>query len=144
MQFRIQGHKIQCIRSTYDSEIKRSRQKVVASFDRWADKIPSDGLDDFTPEEHEELKVWWANRQSEKEASFNRVYVRSSTSDMARMVRSISTEDGASELTEELASSLWEQITELQKALRKAGFPRPKASKAKPAAKAAGQGDLLC
>lgn len=35
MQIRIQARKIQCIRSIYDPEIKRSRQKVVASFASW-------------------------------------------------------------------------------------------------------------
>lgn len=141
MQFRIQGQRIQCIRSVYDTETKRCKQHLIVSFPKWSDKIPADDLTNLTPEEHEELKVWWTNRQSEKEASFNRVYVRSSASDMARMVRSISTEDGASELTEDLASSLWEQITELQKALRKVGFPRSKTTKKTPVLK--GQPDLL-
>lgn len=141
MQFRIQGQRIQCIRSVYDTDTKRCKQHLIVSFPKWSDKIPADDLADLTPEEHEELKVWWANRQSEKEASFNRVYVRSSASDIARMVRSISTEDGASELTEDLTSSLWQQITELQKALRKAGHPRPKATKKTPVSK--DQGDLL-
>ena len=142
MQFRIQGQRIQCIRSVYDTDTKRCKQHLIVSFPKWSDKIPADDLADLTPEEHEELKVWWANRQSEKEASFNRVYVRSSASDMARMVRSISTEDGASELTEDLTSSLWQQITELQKTLRKAGFPRPKATRKTPISK--NQHDLLC
>lgn len=141
MQFRIQGQRIQCIRSVYDTDTKRCKQHLIVSFPKWSDKIPTDDLADLTPEEHQELKVWWANREAEKEASFNRFYVRSSASDMARMVRSISTEDGAGELTEELASSIWEQITELQKALRKAGYPRPKATKKTPVPKE--QGDLL-
>lgn len=141
MQFRIQGQRIQCIRSVYDTDTKRCKQHLIVSFPKWSDKIPTEDLADLTPEEHQELKVWWANREAEKEASFNRVYVRSSASDVARMVRSISTEDGAGELTEELTSSIWEQITELQKALRKAGYPRPKATKKTPVPKE--QGDLL-
>ena len=128
MQFRIQGQRIQCIRSVYDADTKRCKQHLIVSFPKWSDKIPADDLTDLTPEEHQELKDWW-------------VYVRSSASDMARMVRCISTEDGAGQLTEELTNSIWEQITELQKALRKAGYPRPKATKKTPVPKE--QGDLL-
>ena len=141
MQFRIQGQRIQCIRSVYDTDTKRCKQNLIVSFSKWSDKIPADELTDLTPEEYEELKVWWANREAEKEASFNRVYVRTSASDMARMIRAISTEDGAGELTEDLTSDLWKQISELQKELRKAGFPRPKAPKKIPISKY--QGDLL-
>ena len=143
MQFRIQGQRIQCIRSVYDTDTKRCKQHLIVSFPKWSDKIPADDLADLTPEEHEELKVWWANREAEKEASFNRVYVRSSASDMARMVRCISTEDGAGQLTEELTNSIWEQITELQKALRKAGYPKPKATNRKQHTKNEGQKNLL-
>ena len=141
MQFRIQGQRIQCIRSVYDTETKRCKQHLIVSFPKWSDKIPADELTDLTPEEHEELKVWWANREAENKASSSRVYVRSSVSDIARIVRSISTEDGAGQLTEDLSSNLWEQITELQKALRKAGYPRPKTTKKTSVPKE--QGDLL-
>ena len=55
MQFREQGKKIQCIRSTYDPATKRSHQKVVASFNRWADSLPSDGLEGLTEAERAEL-----------------------------------------------------------------------------------------
>lgn len=141
MQFRIQGQRIQCIRSVYDTETKRCKQHLIVSFPKWSDKIPADDLTDLTSEEHEELKAWWANREAENKASSSRVYVRSSVSDMARIVRSISTEDGAGQLTEDLSSNLWEQITELQKALRKAGYPRPRATKKTSVPKE--QGDLL-
>ena len=66
MQFREQGKKIQCIRSTYDPASKRSHQKVVAAFDRWADKLPSAGLDDLTDAERLELVAWFDARQAVK------------------------------------------------------------------------------
>ena len=53
MQFREQGKKIQCIRSAYDPATKRSHQKVIAAFDRWADKLPSDELADLTDAERQ-------------------------------------------------------------------------------------------
>jgi hypothetical protein len=56
VQFREQGKKIQCIRSTYDPASKRSHQKV---FDHWADKLPSAGLEELTDAERQELAAWF-------------------------------------------------------------------------------------
>ena len=48
MQFREQGKKIQCIRSTYDPATKRSHQKVIAAFDRCKD-ISIVSIPNFVP-----------------------------------------------------------------------------------------------
>ena len=141
MQFRIQGQKIQCIRSTYDSEIKRSRQKVVASFDKWTDKMPSVGLDDFTDEEREELAAWLSQRAEEQTAASKVTALLIAESSIARIRAAVASEHALEVLDEALAARVWTEIIELQKALRKAGYPRPKV--VKPALKAIGQGDLL-
>ncbi len=141
MQFRIQGQKIQCIRSTYDSEIKRSRQKVVASFDKWTDKMPSVGLDDFTDEEREELAAWLSQRAEEQTAASKVTALLIAESSIARISAAVASEHALEVLDEALAARVWTEIIELQKALRKAGYPRPKV--VKPALKAIGQGDLL-
>ena len=141
MQFRIQGQRIQCIRSTYDSEIKRSRQKVVASFDKWTDKMPSAGLDDFTDEEREELAAWLSQRAEEQTAASKVTALLIAESSIARISAAVASEHALEVLDEALAARVWTEIIELQKALRKAGYPRPKA--VKPALKAIGQGDLL-
>lgn len=141
MQFRIQGQKIQCIRSTYDSEIKRSRQKVVASFDKWTDKMPSVGLDDFTDEEREELAAWLSQRAEEQTAASKVTALLIAESSIARVSAAVASEHALEVLDEALAARVWTEIIELQKALRKAGYPRPKV--VKPALKAIGQGDLL-
>ena len=77
MQFREQGKKIQCIRSTYDPASKRSHQKVVASFDRWADKLPSVGLEELTDTERQELAAWFDARQSAKAERVNNPRLKS-------------------------------------------------------------------
>lgn len=66
MQFREQGRKIQCIRSTYDPTSRRSHQKVVATFSRWADRILSAYTADLTEEERSELAIWFEARKSSK------------------------------------------------------------------------------
>lgn len=62
MQFREQGHKVQVIRNTYVPELGRSRQKVVATFDRTLRTAPQELQKYLTPEEWEELFHWWRIR----------------------------------------------------------------------------------
>lgn len=139
MQFREQGKKVQCIRSAYDPASKRSHQKVVASFDRWADKVPSAEVVDLTEEERQELEAWLDARQSTKAVSMNKY--RASTggqtlADLAAAVR------GADSLTTEQATALWLGLADVAKALRKAGHPKPTRER-HPAPVPPGQGDLL-
>ena len=80
MQFREQGKKIQCIRSTYDPASKRSHQKVVGAFDRWADKLPSVGLERLTDAERQELVAWFEAKQVKRAANSCRSVSVSSSS----------------------------------------------------------------
>ena len=141
MQFREQGKKIQCIRSTYDPASKRSQQKVVASFDRWADKLPSAGLEELTDTERQELAAWFDARQSAKAERMNqyRASIGGQTlADLADAIRAAGT------LTDDQAAAVWRGLADVGKALRKAGHPKPKPKRERPAPAALpGQADLL-
>ena len=147
MQIREQGKKIQCIRSTYDPTIKRSRQTVVASFSRWADKLPSAELAALTDDERAEVSAWWAEYRRKSESSLMLYTVRSMARTLAAQADALTAAAAVTELpalTVAQSDELWQQIARLQKALKKAGHPRPRRSA--PAAKPAaldGQGDLL-
>ena len=139
MQFREQGKKIQCIRSTYDPASKRSHQKVVASFDRWADKLPSVGLEELTDTERQELAAWFDARQSAKADRMNqyRASIGGQTlADLADAIRAGGT------LTDDQAAAVWRGLAAVAKALRKAGHPKPKRERPAPVA-LPGQADLL-
>ena len=139
MQFREQGKKIQCIRSTYDPASKRSHQKVVASFDRWADKLPSVGLEELTDAERQELAAWFDARQSAKAERMNqyRASIGGQTlADLADAIRAAGT------LTDDQAAAVWRGLADVAKALRKAGHPKPKRERPAPVA-LPGQADLL-
>lgn len=139
MQFREQGRKIQCIRSTYSPETKRSSQKVIATFDRWADKLPSVGLDDLTDAERVELAAWFEARQAKAQASRQQWKVGDAPralSDLAEAIRAADTLDAAH------TAKIWAGMGELAKALRKAGHPKPKRKRTAPVAQP-GQADLL-
>ena len=139
MQFREQGKKIQCIRSTYDPASKRSHQKVVGAFDRYADKLPSVGLEELIDAERQELGKWFGARQSDKAERMNQYQVMSAASSLAQLGASIKAMGEA--MTDAEAAATWSALADVAKALRKAGHPKPKRSR--PASVVAGQADLL-
>lgn len=139
MQFREQGKKIQCIRSTYDPASKRSHQKVIAAFDRWADKLPSVGLEGLTETERQELVAWFDARQAKAQANRQQWRVSDAPralSDLVEAIRAADTLDAAH------AAKIWAGLADVGKALRKAGHPKPKRERPAPAA-LPGQADLL-
>ena len=139
MQFREQGKKIQCIRSTYDPASKRSHQKVIAAFDRWADKLPSAGFDDLTDAERLELVAWFDARQAVKAERMNQYRASSggrTLSDLAESIRAAGT------LTDDQAAAVWRGLADVAKALRNAGHPKPKRERSARVAQP-GQADLL-
>ena len=138
MQFREQGKKIQCIRSTYDPATKRSHQKVVAAFGRWADKLPSDELADLTDTERQELATWFDARQSaqsERTNHYRASFGGKTLADLAEAIRAAGT------LTDDQANAAWRGLADVAKALRKAGHPKPQ--RERPAPVVAAQADLL-
>ena len=138
MQFREQGKKIQCIRSAYDPASKRSHQKVVAAFDRYADKIPSANVADLTEAERRELAVWFGQRQASRAASMSQYRARSGGQALDDLAQAI---NSAESMTAEQAAAVWHGLAEVAKALRKAGHPKPK--RERPASVVSGQADLL-
>lgn len=139
MQFREQGRKIQCIRSTYDPARKRSNQKVVGAFDRWSDKLPSAGLEELTDAERQELAAWFDARQLAKAERMNqyRASIGGRTlADLGDAIRAAGT------LTDDQAAAAWRGLADVAKALRKAGHPKPKRERPAPVA-LPGQADLL-
>ena len=139
MQFREQGKKIQCIRSTYDPATKRSHQKVIAAFDRWADKLPSVEVADLTDTERQELAAWFEARQSVKAERMNQYRVMSAASTLVQLAESIKATGAA--MTDSEAALTWSALAAVGKALRKAGHPKPQ--RERPAPVVASQADLL-
>jgi len=141
MQFRIQGKKLQCIRSTYDPATKRSHQKVVAAFSRWADKYSSDEVAELTPAELAELDEYLAKKNAElHQARLNHAVWNATRAEgeLAKLAEAIGTVES---LTDEQAAAIWSGLAAVGKALKKAGHPKPQAEKKPPVI--AGQGDLL-
>ncbi len=146
MQIRVQGQKIQCIRSTYDSEIKRSRQSVVATLPRWADKMPSDGfgIENLTDSELAELQAWLDAKRADREANDSAYGVRYAHNRIAEIADYVVSGKADDVLSADQAAKIWESIGKLQAAMKKAGHPRPvKPSASKQPKALPGQADLL-
>jgi len=124
MQFREQGKKVQCIRSTYNRVSKRNDQKMVGSFDRMADNIPTVGLEQLTALEHEQLKVWFAARQVIRAERANQHRVMSAASSLTTLGESIKSTGAA--MTDSEATATWLALAGVARALRKVGHPKPK------------------
>jgi len=107
MQFRTQGKKLQCIRSTYDPATKRSHQKVVAAFSRWADKYSSDEVAELTPAELAELDEYLAKKNAElHQARLNHAVWNATRAEgeLAKLAEAIGTVES---LTDEQAAAIW-------------------------------------
>lgn len=122
MQFREQGKKVQCIRSSYDQASKRSHQKVIATFDRQADKISSECLSLLTAVEQQELNKWFAARQLVTAEKKIKAQACSGAQTLADLAKAITAE----RLTAEQASDIWRGLAAVAKSLRKAGHAQPK------------------
>ena len=113
MQFRVQANRIQCIRSTYDPAIQRSRQQVVASFDRTRRLLPGDDeLGDITTEEKAELVEWFANYRAELQAA-NSAQLVSGVHYTLKLAADALPDDV--DLTEEQAMKIYHAIDRLQR-----------------------------
>ncbi|EKS4072491.1 hypothetical protein QB142_004534 [Salmonella enterica] len=133
MQIREQGRKIQCIRTVYDKAIGRGRQVVVATVPRWSTSLmPSeDGLVNLTEAEREQLADFLAKRRADSEESTSRYTAMSAETWLITLAKAV--REGQT-LRPEQAEAIWQGMGEVGKALRKAGYAKPKAvRKAKPA-----------
>jgi hypothetical protein len=139
MQFREQGKKIQCIRSFYDPVSKRSRQRLVAAFDRYADKFPSVEIVELTEAERQELAIWFEARQAVKAERLNQYRVMSAAVTLVELAQSIRVTGAA--MTDSEAAATWSALSGVAKALRKVGHPKPKRESL--AVVVSGQADLL-
>jgi hypothetical protein len=139
MQFREQGKKIQCIRSTYDPLSKRSRQNLVLTCDRNVDKLPSMDATILTEAERKEFENWFKERQEAKAERLNQYRVMSAAATLIELAQSIKATGAA--MTDSEAAATWSALSDVAKSLRKVGHPKPKRERS--AVVVPGQADLL-
>lgn len=132
MQIRVQGKKIQCIRSTYDATAKRCVQKVVYTLPRWQDTMPAaSDTAALTDAERDELAAWFATAAAKRQETAHHVATGLAEHHLAELAAAIL----ANEISPEKAAAIWDGIAAVTKALKKTGHK--KATKTPAAARSA-------
>ena len=134
MQIKERGKKVVCIKTEYVPEKKRTYGRQVASQYRYLSTVSDDARQQLTDEEVEELQEWLDKREQKAAKSRLRVSLSLAVDYTAEAAEAL--EEGVAELTEEKANKLWEDMARLQKALKKAGHPRPRQQPRQPAKQA--------
>jgi hypothetical protein len=126
MQFREQGRKIQCIRSTYNPATKRSDQRVIASFPNYVDEPPAE-LGELSEAEREELKAWFGARKSAQEASRNKFSSQMAGATLTYLAKAI--EAAGKEMTPAEVEAVWKGLHAVTVAMRRHGHKKAKGPK---------------
>lgn len=123
VQFNEKGSKVQVLLySGFDEAKQVPRIKIVGSFDKYTYK-PSPGLlDKLNPQQRDELEAEWERRRRLAEGLNRRHYLNSLIPTLQGACDSLRNQ---TKLEAEEATRIWEQMDELAKALRQAGFPKP-------------------
>lgn len=129
MMFREKGQKVVCLRSEYVPDKKRTRAVQVASFDRWLSTAPNEVCQLLTPEEVDELKEWLSNRAEKQSVDILRSGLSSIRYSVCRATEALAVDEIAATMTAAQGADLFEAITELRKALKRAGFQPRKQTK---------------
>jgi hypothetical protein len=126
MQIREKGKKLLFIRTEYKPELKRTIGVTVGSQDIGLSTVSDDARRLLTETEVDQLEKWLSER-TEKRSVDNASTSLSIAHYSVRRIADSLTVDGAKDsLTTENADLLWVALADLQKALKKAGFPKPK------------------
>lgn len=126
MQIREKGKKILCIKTEYKPELKRTVGVTVASQNIGLSTVSDEVRRLLDKEDVDQLEKWLSDRTKNKsvESAVNSLSVADYL--VRRMAESLSVDNAKSSLTPEKADALWDALGDLQKALKKAGFPKPK------------------
>lgn len=131
MQIREKGKKILCIRTEYKPELKRTVGVTVASFDKWLSTAPESVCQQLTKEEVDQLSKWLSERTENQSVDSLKGSLSTVSFSAGRAAKALSVESLVSGLSTEEADKIWLSLGELSKALRKAGFKKPKQTEKK-------------
>lgn len=132
MQIRESGKKVICIKTEYVPEKKRTYGRTVASQNRYLSTVTNEVRQQLSGEEVDELQKWLDDRAEKEKVDRLNLSLSTIGYNINKAAEALETEAG--ELDEKQAAYAWDAIARLQKALKKAGHPRPrKQTKKKPA-----------
>lgn len=126
MQIREKGKKILCIRTKYDGDKKRTFGVTVASQDIGLSTVSEEVRQQITSEEVDQLEKWLSERTEKRSVAGATTSLSIAHILVCQMTDALSVESAKNSLSTEKANKLWIALGDLQKALKKAGFSKPK------------------
>lgn len=135
MQIKERGKKVVCIKTEYVPEKLRTYGRQVASQESWMVTVSEDVRRQLSKEDVDELQKWLDDRAEKEKVDSVKRGLTLVASMQARAAEALDAGFG-DDLSEERAAAIWESISQLQKALKKAGHPRPRPQKRQPAKRA--------
>lgn len=122
MQIRVRGNRILCIKTKYSDEHKRTFGKTVASFDKYETTVPDDVRRQLEKEDVDQLQKWLDDRAEKERVDFLSGRLTNASQSLSWMIEALSDDRIKSGLSSEQAAAVFEQIKELRKALKRAGY----------------------
>lgn len=132
MQIRESGKKVICIKTEYVPEKKRTYGRTVASQEKYLSTVSDEVRQQLSSDEVDELQKWLDDREEKNRVDGLKGSLSVVRACLPEAAEALETEVG--DLTEDQARKLWEGMERLQKALKKAGHPRPRKQTKKPTA----------
>lgn len=126
MQIREKGKKLLFIRTEYKPELKRTVGVTFASQEIGLSTIDDEVRHQLTKEEVDQLEKWLSSRTEKQSVDNASSSLSIAHISVRRIADSLSVEGAKESLSTEKADLLWNALGDLQKALKKAGFPKPK------------------
>lgn len=126
MQIREKGKKILCIRTEYKPDLKRTIGVTVASQNIGLSTVSDEVRQQLSKEEVDQLEKWLSSRTEKQSVDGASDSLSIAHISVRRIANSLSVDGAKSSLSSENADLLWIAMGDLQKALKKAGFPKPK------------------
>lgn len=128
MQIRKRGMRLEFLRSTYDTEAKRSRQKLIGSTHDWSLALPTELREKMTEEEIAEAEAYFDKTKTEQAERQKERAVAGARIDLSSLAKSIDDQD----VTAEQAEAIFAGLDKVKKALRKQGFTAGQFKKTEP------------
>lgn len=127
---RERGNKVELLRPVYDSAVKRCKDKVIGSFDRYGvTEIPEKVRDLINDDEAAQVQAWLTKRKNASDAIRTKYKVRGAAKEILEIAAAIE-EIGADA---ENAQTIFDSLKRIKKALKAAGHtpisPEKKVSK---------------
>lgn len=126
MQIREKGKKVLCIKTQYDAERKRTFGVTVASQDIGLSTVSAEVRQRLDQADVDELQDWLFKRSNKQTVDGAKASLSLAHYTVRRLSDSLSVDGAIEGLTPGNADLLWDALADLQKGLKKAGFPKPK------------------